>query len=265
VTPGYAKPRSKLPWLPYESQDRVIINSHNFTPAGPIGMGGEIVWWCPSLDDSGNGTTTLNDLIGTVDGTLTNFALTGSTSNWVADTSNGGVTAIASDGTNDIITCGSIASLTGDCFWSAWMYPTALRADASILTTRNILTGGARNGISLYWRDNSTNNMTAQVTIAGTRYTASLATTLSLNTWYFVWGQRNGTTGVITVGVDGVGTATAAGSTATIPHEVGPTMCSWRDYSAGAFSGRIDDIRIFSRIPTAGEKTLLASKRGYQP
>lgn len=34
MTPGFAQPRSKLPWLPYESLDRVrIINSHNFTPA----------------------------------------------------------------------------------------------------------------------------------------------------------------------------------------------------------------------------------------
>jgi len=31
MTPGFAQPRSKLPWLPYESLDRVIINSHNFT------------------------------------------------------------------------------------------------------------------------------------------------------------------------------------------------------------------------------------------
>ncbi len=30
MTPGFAKPRSELPWLPYESLDRVIINSHNF-------------------------------------------------------------------------------------------------------------------------------------------------------------------------------------------------------------------------------------------
>jgi hypothetical protein len=30
MTPGYGKPRSELPWLPYEEQDRVIINSHNF-------------------------------------------------------------------------------------------------------------------------------------------------------------------------------------------------------------------------------------------
>jgi hypothetical protein len=33
MTPGFAKPRSELPWLPYEEQDRVIINAHNFTPA----------------------------------------------------------------------------------------------------------------------------------------------------------------------------------------------------------------------------------------
>jgi hypothetical protein len=33
MTPGFGKPRSQLPWLPYEEQDRVIINSHNFTPA----------------------------------------------------------------------------------------------------------------------------------------------------------------------------------------------------------------------------------------
>jgi hypothetical protein len=33
VTPGFARPRSELPWLPYKEQDQVIINSHNFTPA----------------------------------------------------------------------------------------------------------------------------------------------------------------------------------------------------------------------------------------
>ncbi len=32
MTPGFAKPRSELPWLPYGEVSRVIINSHNFTP-----------------------------------------------------------------------------------------------------------------------------------------------------------------------------------------------------------------------------------------
>jgi hypothetical protein len=30
VTPGFAKSRSELPWLPYPEKDRVIINAHNF-------------------------------------------------------------------------------------------------------------------------------------------------------------------------------------------------------------------------------------------
>jgi hypothetical protein len=35
MTPGYAKPRSELPWLPYRTQDKVfVINSHNFGGAG---------------------------------------------------------------------------------------------------------------------------------------------------------------------------------------------------------------------------------------
>lgn len=32
MTPGFAKPRHELPWLPYGKVDRVIINAHNFTP-----------------------------------------------------------------------------------------------------------------------------------------------------------------------------------------------------------------------------------------
>ena len=108
MTPGYAKPRSELPWLPYESLDRVIINAHNFTPAAfdPSVNGKTPTFcWCPSRDDSGNGTTTLNDLIGSRDGTLTNMAVPAN--NWVADTGAGGVRALEFDATNDFATLGS--------------------------------------------------------------------------------------------------------------------------------------------------------------
>lgn len=58
--------------------------------------------WIPSRDNTGNGTTTLTDLVGSNNITLANFALTGSTSNWVADTNAGGIRALDFDGTNDI-------------------------------------------------------------------------------------------------------------------------------------------------------------------
>jgi hypothetical protein len=79
--------------------------------------------WIPSKDDSGNGTTTLNDLVGSNNGTLTNFALTGSTSNWVADTNAGGIRAIDCDITNDFVAV-TVASYS-DFMLSLWINPTA--------------------------------------------------------------------------------------------------------------------------------------------
>ena len=56
--------------------------------------------WIPSLDTAGNGTTTLTDLVGSNNGTLTNMD---AATDWVADTGAGGVRALDTDGTNDYI------------------------------------------------------------------------------------------------------------------------------------------------------------------
>lgn len=64
--------------------------------------------WIPSLDTAGNGTTTLTDLIGSKHATLTNFALTGGSSNWVSDTESGGVRALDFDNSNDYANIGSV-------------------------------------------------------------------------------------------------------------------------------------------------------------
>ena len=108
MTPGFARSRQELPWLPYPEKDRVIINAHNFTAPWTPTVNGKmpIGVWCPSRDTAGNGTTTLTDLVGGNNGTLTNFALSGSTSNWVVDTDSGGVRALDFDGTNDYVDCG---------------------------------------------------------------------------------------------------------------------------------------------------------------
>ena len=56
--------------------------------------------WCPSRDTTGNGTTTLTDLVGSNNGTLTNMD---AATDWVSDTDAGGVRALDFDGTNDLI------------------------------------------------------------------------------------------------------------------------------------------------------------------
>jgi len=60
--------------------------------------------WCPTRDTSGNGTTTLNDLIGSRTGTLTNMD---ASTDWVANTGAGGIRALDLDDTNDFVTLGS--------------------------------------------------------------------------------------------------------------------------------------------------------------
>jgi hypothetical protein len=59
-----------------------------------------IAAWIPSLDTAGNGTTTLTDLVGSNNGTLTNMD---AATDWVTDTDAGGVRALEFDGVNDRI------------------------------------------------------------------------------------------------------------------------------------------------------------------
>jgi len=125
VTPGFAKPRSELPWLPYEEQDRVIINSHNFGPAAfdpSVNGKTPIVAWVPSQDDSGNGTATLHALVGSVTGTLTSMD---PATDWVADTGAGGIRRIDMDGNNDYI-ISSVEIAVQQRTMNIWVYITSL-------------------------------------------------------------------------------------------------------------------------------------------
>ena len=77
-------------------------------------------WWCPSLDTSGNGTTTLTDLSGNGNnGTLTNMD---AATDWVADTDNGGVRALDFDGIDDYVALPE-QTFASDFAISLWVKP----------------------------------------------------------------------------------------------------------------------------------------------
>ena len=247
MTPGYARPRSELPWLPYESIDQVIINSHNFPASGPTLLGGEVAMWIATFDDSGNGTTTLTDFVGSDDGTLTNFALTGSTSNWVADTDASGVRCLAHDGSNDVVSGTGLLGLSGTTHsFTCWVKIAVLPFAGFVALTAG--SGGK------FW----------QVASATQVYVSSTLITVASQTWVGGWTHlafiasgssvsfyRNGTL---------LGTGAAPSSVAS-----GSKLWYLGDWSAGGFclNGRMDDARVFSKALTAGEVALLASKRGY--
>jgi hypothetical protein len=116
MTPGYAKPRSELPWLPYRETDKVfVINSHNFGAGAfdPSVNGKDpIAAWIPTRSQSAD------DLVGSNDGTLTNGA------SIVADTGAGGAYAFSFDGVNDHVLLANFGSVTS---WSiaAWVKQTS--------------------------------------------------------------------------------------------------------------------------------------------
>jgi hypothetical protein len=97
--------------------------------------------WIPSLDTAGNGTTTLTDLVGSNNGTLTNMD---AATDWVADTDSGGVRALACDGVNDFINCGtnSIFNLPGNMGFSCWVKPTRVTGNDQFLCERRTGGGG---------------------------------------------------------------------------------------------------------------------------
>ena len=84
--------------------------------------------WHPSRDDAGNGTGTLNDLVGTNNGSMPNGM-------WEANTDAGGVRCMNCSGpfTNDYVTLGNV-QLTSAASWSlAWWSIQAAQNDEGML------------------------------------------------------------------------------------------------------------------------------------
>lgn len=246
MTPGFAKPRNELPWLPYGVCDRVIINAHNFTPIWTPSVNGKspVAAWVPSRDTSGDGTTTLHDLAGSNNGTLTNFAMTGGSSNWVADTNNGGVRALDLDGSNDYVRMGAVSSLAS---WSisAWIKPTSTTGYRAIFGTP--ATGPA----ALY-----INAGKAGVYTTVDRFGAI---TVATNLWNHIVVTGGST---IMIYVNNVADSTYASSAAfggTGSGRLGANAVS----GAERVVGRLDDIRLFNQvIDTTDVADLYASGNG---
>ena len=219
--------------------------------------------WCTSF--SGNTGLQLPSTMGRNHGTLTNFSNNGND----AYVSSPDRLALNFDGVNDRVECGAIGSFLGDCTWSCWFRHTATGADQCLMTTRNILTGAARNGVAIYLRGAGLPTVEAEFVIGGTRYTATINGSTANGRWYLAVARR--VRGTCFLDVPGLGLASSASSsTATITHEVGPTFGLWRDYSLEAFSVQLDDITIFNAALTSNEiRFIYEQGRGggmlYQP
>lgn len=240
------------------------------------GIGGEVLWWCPSLDTAGNGTTTLTDLSASgYNGTLTNMD---AATDWVADTDSGGVRALDFDGSNDYVTGLSTAvqslSVASVCYW---VKTTKEATIPFAIYKLNDLGFGLALTIGQNVSGSFTNELLHYVRVVSGAITNQFAYTSATRTevldgnWHHVCAIFDGQfflylDGTLkTIAFDPVGSNNgnfSSGITGLSRVSIGA-----RDVSASRvpFQGRMDDVRVFDRAISASEITALASQRGYEP
>ena len=217
--------------------------------------------WIPSLDTAGNGTTTLTDLVGSNNGTLTNMD---AATDWVADTDSGGVRALDFDGINDYVTSGATPIMTGlvNITVAAWVYATI---------------GSAKHIANRYFTTTSGNGWILFIDAAGKahfdgRESGALylsgvgATTLTSGVWTHIAGVKSGASWKVYVnGVEDGSTVAGNGTTAFGPN---PLMLGAIPTFSLYSALNIDDIRIFNQALDATDVAYLYNSgngRGVQP
>jgi hypothetical protein len=199
--------------------------------------------WIPSLDTAGNGTATLNDLVGSNPLTLNNFALTGSTSNWVADTNAGGIRALDFDGTNDYgsgsywTTLGSF----GAAAFSLWV-----RSDGK--SNFGIIGTSGFGVFSVY------SNTSANIRFLIKDTSNLLNGAITVSAWTHVVATYDGTTARLYIN----GTQTASKSVSgTLSNSGSPFYLGSYYDTTFVIDGRLDDVRGFNQNLDASDVAYL--------
>jgi hypothetical protein len=232
----------------------VIINAHNFAPAGPV-FTDEVAAWIPTWDTAGNGTTTLTDLVGSADGVLTNMD---AATDWVADTDASGVRALDYDGSNDFV------SVTRSNTTHAGLTLTSWIKTSSSGARRGIISSGIVERLA-YIDLLATGHLRCAIE-DGQNVFVFRDSSVTVNTGNWVHVAMVATTTTVTVYVNGTSVTTGGGTNGTITNVNSRTITIGRNVGGaygGFFSGRIDDSRLFHRALTAGQVAALATMRGY--
>lgn len=218
----------------------------------PTGLGDELLWLCPSLDDSPN------DLSGNGNnGTYENGISTVADS----DPTYGGSRAYSFDGVDEYIDCGTSVISNTSFSMSCW-FNTDTTSGAGSFAGSYHWQAGER---SFYIRRDNTDVaflVASNGASAGGNVQIYSTTTVSIGTWYHVAATWSSVSGKMELFINGVSEATSTQS--VMAPLIEPLVLG--AYSAvpeGLFNGKQDDIRFFQRVLTQPEITLLASTRGF--
>lgn len=233
---------------------KVVVTHLGSTPTG---LGDELIWYCPSQLDDSTDLSTLTD----ISGNKTHATKDGiDAADYVSDTGESGTLAIDLDGSSERAYTQADVSLGSSFCYSAWIKLDSTSGNKCILSKREsthlvsnvfYVTGGGLLG--RVWDSSSSNYRGRQV-----------SGLMSTGTWYHVAMTWDGTD--VKLYLDGVqvdDTDSSAGSFSSYVDDSYPVRIGHQNTTAGLlFDGRIDDVRVFSDVPSSSELTHLASQRG---
>jgi hypothetical protein len=214
--------------------------------------------WIPSRDTAGNGTTTLTDLVGSNNGTLTNMD---AATDWVNDISNGGIRALDFDGLNDFINLGNTTGLASTAFtvsfWMRWngadannnrgligKYGSGNTRGWAIATANTDSVGISEinqpGTVVFYYQSNAS-------TFNSSQAIGSVGTTVNNNAWRHVVCTFNPSIRT-EIFIDGT---SARNTTLSVPssvasHASSAEIARYASNAATCFLGRLDDLRVFN-------------------
>jgi hypothetical protein len=219
----------------------------------PIGLGGEQMWLCPSINDS-----TLDQSGNSNNGTYQGGMGT------VADTSNGGSRCYDFDGSNDYISNSSLdlRNLT-EMSWSAWVKDDKTTGLSSFFSHGK---SGEFTNDTLFYQTAGNNRFQVNQVADGTGYTSKP----TVSTWHHLAcvfdGSGASNADRLRYFLDGAEVTltydytvpSATGNPSTSSTMIGDYVGSTGNY----FQGLQDDIRAYDRALTQAEITHLATSRG---
>lgn len=207
--------------------------------------------WIPTLDDDGDGTTTLTDLTGNgYDGTLTSMD---AGTDWVDE--GGGLRYLDFDGINDHVTdFGYTFAEDGNFSASVWIYPTTIAgANKNIYGVQSSADTGGR-----FLRINS-GKLDFRVVSTVDIYAATDTTNVDVDAWTHV---------VIVLDFDSseirlyrnTSEVASASISGTVGARGNTTIGKRPDAASNYFTGRIDDVRQFESVLTTGQIAALYAR-----
>ncbi|MGJ8743240.1 LamG-like jellyroll fold domain-containing protein [Polaribacter sp.] len=223
-----------------------LINNYKFNQ----GQGG--------LDNTG--ITTLNDNLNTNNGSLINFALTGTSSNWITvDESITNSNYLNFDGTNDYVSTALPAIFSdipnNDITIEAWVFPETFQFSRILFAQLD-----ANNFVSISFGNNGeilgyVSNVSGEIT----------TDSLELNKWAHVAITWNHSTEEIQIYINGVLAPLSAGASTSTTGNNNAMTIGTKTNETQFFDGSIDDLRIWNTIRTAPEISANMNKELFLP